>query len=235
MKIFPSHFIRTGNNIPKIYSKNNVKVINGNSFDYNMYLSSTKKKCKTKGNFGLFLEAPTPMFSGDIYIDGEKKDARGTPKKWFPSLNKFFSYIEKNEKIKIKIAPHPKVKHKKKYPNYYYGREIISEKLSDAAKKAKIFITRDSAGLSFAAIHNRPAIMIFTNELLSKRNSFLQNQKFYASKLGLEPINIDKPIDSEKLNKILKFKNKIYRIYKKNYLTTRSDKKRNFELIGNLI
>jgi len=130
------------------------------------------------------------------------------------------------------VAPHPKVKHKKKYPNYYYGREIISEKLSDAAKKAKIFITRDSAGLSFAAIHNRPAIMIFTNELLSKRNSFLQNQKFYASKLGLEPINIDKPVDSKKLNKILKFKNKICRIYKKNFSYKINNAR---ELIKNLI
>ncbi len=234
LNLFPTYLIRTGSkdlgNIPT----HSVKIINGNSFDYNMFLKSKIKKENNK-KYGLFLEAPTPLFSGDIFIDGEKPDARGTPEKWFPSLDKFFTKIENLKKIKIKIVPHPKLRHKKNKPNYYFGREIVSESLANLAKNSSVIISRDSAGFSYAAIHNKPAIFIYTNELLNKKNFFLDNQKFFASELGLKPINIDDEIENEALEQLFKFDKKKYFAYVRQYLTSRSDKKVNCEIIGKLI
>ena len=87
--------IRTGSkdlgNIPT----HSVKIINGNSFDYNMYLKSKIKKENNK-SYGLFLEAPTPLFSGDIFIDGEKKPMLEEPQK-----NGFLLSINFLQKLKI--------------------------------------------------------------------------------------------------------------------------------------
>ena len=86
----------------------------------------TKPKLLNVKNYGLYLEAPSPLFSGDSYLDGAKLTDFGTPENWFKSLNKFFSLIEKYKQIKIKVVAHPKVKHKSKYPKYYFGRSFTS-------------------------------------------------------------------------------------------------------------
>ena len=198
-----------------------------------MFLKS--KNIKNRFKYGLFLEAPTPLFAGDTFLDGEKTDVRGTPEEWFPSLDKFFSSIEKFKNLKIKIVPHPKVKHKTNRPKYYFEREIINKSLSEVAKNCELVITRDSAGISFAAIHNKPAIFIYTDEFVNKKNSFLDNQEFMASALGVKPINIDKKFNKKNIDDLFIFNKNIYRSYIKTYLTNRNDKKRNFELIGKLI
>ena len=233
-KLLPTFLLKTGSKtINKEYKKNKIKIINGNSFDYNMFLKS--KNIKNRFKYGLFLEAPTPLFAGDTFLDGEKTDVRGTPEEWFPSLDKFFSSIEKFKNLKIKIVPHPKVKHKTNRPKYYFEREIINKSLSEVAKNCELVITRDSAGISFAAIHNKPAIFIYTDEFVNKKNSFLDNQEFMASALGVKPINIDKKFNKKNIDDLFIFNKNIYRSYIKTYLTNRNDKKRNFELIGKLI
>ena len=230
----PNFFLTCGSQSPIVENRNkNTKVIQGNSFDFNMYLKSKNKKIGN--NYGLFLEAPTPLFDGDTHLLGVDKHYLCTPEKWFKSLNKFFNLIEKYKGIKIKIAPHPKVKHKSKYPKYYYGREIIDYNLSEVAKNSQVLISRDSFGLSFAAIHNKPAIFIYNNEFLEKKNNFLGNQKIYATELGLEPINIDTLTDPKKISHLFKFNKNIYSKYKKKYLTNRIDNKINYEIIGKLI
>ena len=83
-KLLPTFLLKTGSKaINKEYKKNKIKIINGNSFDYNMFLKS--KNIKNRFKYGLFLEAPTPLFAGDTFLDGEKTDVRGTPEEWFPS------------------------------------------------------------------------------------------------------------------------------------------------------
>ncbi len=235
LSLYPTYLVKTGSkNFRELKTQKNIKIINGNSFDYNMFIKS-KIKNKNSMNYGLFLEAPTPLFSGDIYIDGEKFGARGTPENWFPSLNKFFTKIEKFKNIKIKIVPHPKIKHKNSKPKYYFGREVVSESLADLAKNSSVIISRDSAGFSYAAIHKKPAIFIYTDELLNKKNFFLDNQRYFASELGLKPVNIDDEVNNETLQKLFNFNKNKYHLYIKEYLTSRNDKKINCEIIGKLI
>ena len=239
LKLQSNYLMATGKkSFDSLKSLNNkIFVVKGNSPDYNTYLAEQGKKSKLTGSYGLFLEAPSPMFLGDSYVDGTKIKAgeRGTPKIWFPSLNKFFQQIENHSNIKIKIAPHPKVQHKNKYPKYYFNREIISESLVIAAKKAKILITRDSAGMAYAAIYKKPVIFIFSNELKNKKNNFLENHKLYAKQFNAEPMNIDEKISKDKLNNLFFVDNKTCSRYTRNYLTARTDNKKNYQVIGKLI
>ena len=51
----------------------------------------------------------------------------------------------------------------------------------------------------------------------------------------LKPINIDDEIENEALEQLFKFDKKKYFAYVRQYLTSRSDKKVNCEIIGKLI
>ncbi len=232
LNIYPDYLIKTGRKFENLHNK--IKVFSGNSYDYNLYLKAKSKKIKEK-NYGLFLEAPSPLYLGDSYFDGVKLSDLGTPNKWFKSLNNFFSLIEKYKKIKIKVVAHPKVKHSSRYPSYYYGREVLNYRLPELAKNSKIFISRDSVGASFAAIHNKPAVFIFTNEFKLKKNNFLENQNFIAKSFGTKAINIDSQYDEKKIKKLFSFNRKKYKEYVKNYLSERKDKKNNYKIIGDIL
>jgi len=212
--------------------KNNklTKIILGNSFDYNMYLKYKNINYLKKNNYALFLESPAPAYNlGDSYII--KNNFVGTKQKWLNSINNFFDFVEKELKIKVLIAPHPKIKHSEKFSNLYNGREVVEDGLYQTSKNAKIIISRDSTGFAYAAIYKIPAIFIYTNELL-KNKIFLNQQKCFASCLGLKPINIDKDISKKNLDELLKFNKNTYGNYVRNYLTTRKDEKKNFEIIN---
>jgi len=210
------------------------KVILGNSYDYNMYLKYKGTRYIEKNNYALFLESPSPVHNlGDSYLTGNTYFS-GTKIKWLNSINKFFDFIEDELKIKILIAPHPKIKHPAKFSKLYKGREVAEDGLYKTSKNAKLIISRDSTGFSYAAIYKIPAIFIYTNELLDN-NRFLNQQKCFASSLGLKPVNIDNRLSSESFNRLLKFDENIYENYIKNYLSTRKDEKKNFEIINESI
>ena len=86
------------------------KIIEGHSFDYNIHLvtKNFQPKNNIKRNYALFLESPTPIFTGDANLEGINKDDKMTVKGWTNSLDKFFSFIENELNLEILISPHPK-------------------------------------------------------------------------------------------------------------------------------
>lgn len=213
-----------------IKDNKSTKVILGNSYDYNMYLKYKDTRYTERNNYALFLESPAPVHNlGDSYLTNNT-DFSGTKVKWLNSINKFFDFIEDELKIKILIAPHPKIKHPERFSTLYKGREVVEDGLYKTSKNAKLIISRDSTGFSYAAIYKIPAIFIYTNELLDNKR-FLNQQKCFASCLGLKPVNIDEELSRESLNRLLRFNENVYENYIKNYLSTRKDEKKNFEII----
>ena len=84
------------------------------------------------------------------------------PNTWVIDI--FGSRIGYKERIyKSYIAPHPKTKHEK-FPKYYGGREVISERLAKASFSAKMLVSIDSTGLSFGVLQNIPIIMIYSDD-----------------------------------------------------------------------
>ncbi|MBL6857130.1 MAG: hypothetical protein ISQ92_00425 [Pelagibacteraceae bacterium] len=213
-----------------IRKNKSTKIISGNSFDYNMYLKHKNIKYKKRQNYALFLESPAPIHNqGDRYLTGDR-NFFGTKKNWLKSINNFFDFIEKELKIKVLIAPHPKIKHLKRFSKIYDGREVVEEGLYQTSKNAKLIISRDSTGFAYAAIYKISAIFVYNNDLLQNKK-FLNDQESFASCLGLKPVNVDNKYSKKNLEKFLKFDKEIYNNYVQNYLTTRKDGKKNFEII----
>ena len=234
LQVTPDFSIKTGK-FSYVNKNKKTKIISGNSDDFNVFLSPKKIKInqsRTK-KFGLFLEAPTPLFEGDTFITKDDPKIFGDPKIWAKRLDIFFNFLETNLDLKIKIAPHPKVFHKSKFPKYYFGREIINYNLNDIAKYSKLFISRSSTAMGYAVMCNKPSLFITTNTLI--QGPKYQLQKTLSSEFGTQPINIDNHFDLTELKEALKINKKKYLEYKFKYLTSRHDKKTNFELIKELI
>ena len=231
-KLRPNFFLKYGSARSKYEDIKNIKILYGNSLDYNMSLKAKMENFRREDKYALFLESVLPAHNiGDAFITNDAKNSRGTANQWLSSLNNFFSLLEKNLKIKILIMPHPKIKHKSKYSKLYNGREVIKKKLSVVAKNCELILSRDSTGFSYAAIYNKPAIFMYNNELKQLNKQFIINQKNFAKELGLKPINIDINYSYNQILKLKSFSKNNYIKYKKKYLSCRKDNKINYQVI----
>ena len=104
----------------------------------------------------------------------------------------------------------------------------------ELVKNCKYVITHQSTSLSYATIYKKPIFFIYTNETKKNPGVFKYN-KFLSKLLVGKLINMNNysknDINHFKINN-LKTK---YNNYIKNYLTSRLDKKANFEIITSLI
>lgn len=233
------HLIFGDKDIKKLENKIKKNIVFGNSLDQNLYLVGKKAQpvsldfYKDK-DYAIFLESATPLFEGDNQLIGEHKEAQITKENWTISLNKFFSFLEKELRLQVLISPHPKVKHPNKFPDYYYGRRVLDDFAYLNSKKAKLLITRISTGISNAILNNIPIMIIYNNEI--KRNKgMLSKQFFISNQIGVDPINIDNYDKNYILNRSLDYNKDKYQKYKKNYLTLREDNLKNSDIFIELL
>lgn len=234
LKIEPKFFLKCGLYPQEIEKNNRVKILKGHSKDYNIHLKTKKIFFNYKRNqsYGLYLESPTPEHNiGDLYIMSGDQNSLGTAKNWLKSLNNFFNVVEKSLKIKILIAPHPKIKHLETFSSLYNGREILKEKTSIVSRNSKLIISRHSTAMSFAAIYKIPSIFVYNNELKLLNPNFIINQKKFANALGQNPINMDENFTKNEIIDLLKFNKKYYEKYIKLYHTSRNDEMLNIDII----
>lgn len=221
-------------NEKEVKGKKNQKIIYGNGFDYNAHLAVKNLKFKIKEkDYAIFLESPTPIFSGDNQIYGVDKNFELNRNLWVRSLNKFFSVIEKETNLKVLISPHPKSKHKNNRPSYYEGRKILNNFALFNCRNAKLIISRTSTGSSYAAIHNIPIMFIYSNDI-KKKPKLLTEIIEFAKHFGKRPINIDNFNINKLTQEIFKINKKKYYFYKKNFLTSLECDTKNSEVFLNL-
>lgn len=232
--LHPTHCLKCGiKDINNLYKKNNVKILEANSLDYSNYIVNIKKINRFnnyRNKFGIYLDSPTPLFDGDNIIAKRDKEYFFTVEKWFPSLNNFFDNLEDLLKFKIIIAPHPKVNYKN-YIDIYKKRKFLKTKLYAITKFTKLIIGRNSSAFSYCAINRKPALVITSNELMSKKKYF-EEQLYFAKELGTKLINIDNKFNKDEIHSAIKVNINALTKYKFNYLTSLKIDKPNFKIIG---
>jgi len=172
-----------------------------------------------------------PKYPTDSHL--YKTKVTETVKNWYGGLNRFFNNLENKFDLKVIIATHPKAKFEKKIP-YLGNRRAYKNSAMELVKNCKYVITHQSTSLSYATIYKKPIFFIYTNETKKNPGVFKYN-KFLSKLLVGKLINMNNysknDINHFKINN-LKTK---YNNYIKNYLTSRLDKKANFEIITGLI
>lgn len=220
----------------KKYKNSKTLVYKGNYYDYSNALiyktKSVDKKYKSNA-YSVLLDSPGPRFIADEILYRFK--ITHTPEKWFPAINTFFSFIEKNFKTNIKIAPHPKVKAKKFSKDFNY-RETVFNKLAHIVKNSKIVIVKapGSMALAYAALFKKPILCIYSNEMEVYKGQ-IDKLKAFADAFKTKIININKKYTKNSIAKILKVDEKSYEKYKYKYLTSRKDKKPNYKIVTEVL
>ena len=104
----------------------------------------------------------------------------------------------------------------------------------ELVKNCKYVITHQSTSLSYATIYKKPIFFIYTNETKNNPGVFKYNN-FLGKLVDGKLINMNEHSKSDLKNFKLKNLKIKYNYYIKNYLTSRSDNKANYEIITNLI
>jgi len=233
LNIKPEFLLIAGNKYYMNEQNKNIKCIKGNSWDYSRYVRhSGSANFKREKNYAVFLANPGPK---NPYADSFLYDAKIilTTKNWYLSLDRFFLKLENLFGIKVIIASHPKSKNEKKL-NYLGSRRAYSNKTIDLVKNSKFVITSSSTSISYALLYKKPIYFIYSNEL--KKNPSLMKTIFFLSKLlGTNSFNIDDFFNKDLILSSKKINKKKYIYFIKNYLTSRQDKKANFQIIQELI
>jgi hypothetical protein len=165
--------------------KDHRRMVNINYVDYDYYqLSQNNPERIISGDYCVFLDEGC-VYNEDVKIlDMEQLDSG----KFYGALNHFFNDIEKRFNLKVVIATHPGIKYDK---NVFLGRESYEGKTCELVKDCKFVISQSSTSTSFAVLHKKPIILIYTDEYAVKRKVNFRTLEFLSNKLGLKSYNID--------------------------------------------
>ena len=139
------------------------------------------------------------------------------PHNYYFSLNRFFDRVESQCGVKVVIAAHPK-------SNYdmdrFHGRACIRDLTPQLVKYAEFVITQTSSALSYAVLNFKPAIFVYTDDMLSLYTDTFMRQLHEISGYVDAPLgNIDRIADVSQI--IIRPPNvERYECYKYDFLTT---------------
>jgi hypothetical protein len=182
--------------------------------DYDEYLEHWHKRGEQE-NFAVYVDLGGPMFAWDhLYPDRREGDI--TSEKYYPSLCRFFDYVEKELELDVIIAAHPKSKHVD-HPEYYGRRRTFYDQTLQLIQKSKLVISMASSAISYVVLEKKPLLFITSveSEACLTRSNHLRT---VGLSLGTNLINIDKEPYSINLEKELLVNEVMYLKYKQENL-----------------
>jgi hypothetical protein len=181
--------------------------------DYDNYLDRLQKR-ETQANIAVFIDIGDPMFHADRNL--KHGVAHLTCERYYPSLCRFFDYVEKELKLEVVIAAHPKGKHVD-YPEYFGGRRVFRDQSLQLIKKSKLVISHQSTALNYVVLEKKPLLFITTAEYEADL-SYSKFLKLNGSWLGKRVINIDEVPYSISWKKELSVNEEMYLKYRQQYI-----------------
>jgi len=139
----------------------NTEVILAHSFDYDLYLKEPK-------------QAPVPARPSAVYLDsyfpfqrewqmyfGFRAEDKMDIKRYYELLNNFFAQVEKEYKVEVVIAAHPRSDYKIR-PDCFMGRKCVKGETIKLVRESKVVLSQDSLSVGYANLFNKP--IIFFNQ-----------------------------------------------------------------------
>lgn len=157
------------------------------SLDYDLFLKEVNASINDH-KFIVFLDQNLP-FNTDPIFSGTKRLT--TPDEYYPSLCKYFDYVEDRFGLEVIIATHPRFHNDKSY--LFRGRKVEKGNTAKLVKDSKLVITHYTTAVNLVVLYNKPVIFITTNDI---ENSFRQSAiDTLCRYFGKRPINIDREIN----------------------------------------
>lgn len=159
--------------------------ININSSDYNDYSYKNYNK-EVDQNYVVFIDQYFP-FHPDFVICG----AQTVPAEpYYESLNKFFSVLESQLKMKVVVAAHPKsLLYKER--NFFNGREIHFGRTCTLVKNASLVLAHDSTAIGYAVMSKKPIVLLALPSMEECLADHILFMKELSSRFSIPFVNVD--------------------------------------------
>lgn len=216
LRLYPDLVFVAGNNefnkVKKLKIKR-LKIVPFSTQDYSKTLQiNLNDHLKPYDRYAVFLsDRDYNLTPEDALFDKNAKSTL-TLDNWHKPLLKFFSNLERELKINIIIAAHPKSE-KKNTINIFNPRKVFFDQTHRLIKNCKFVITLRSSSLNYAVAYNKPIMFINSDSLTPSVQQFIN---YLAGHFNQSPLNINgeyylkiinfKKILSSKVNNLKKFK-----------------------------
>ena len=203
-------------------------IIQMNSFDYSQYLRGlVKEQSKVAG--AVYLDTGIPAFPSDFLLMGQKELLQVDT--WYPSLNKFFDFVEEALSLDVEVAVHPK--HiGREHADLFSSRNVLIGNTWSSVASRRLVIATFSTAISFAVCFDKPLILVWSDLIESgvdaRKKSFIEN---FAKETGAKIFSIDREYTEQELRDALVIDHAKRESYKRKYLTSRTDDKPNYQVL----
>ena len=220
LKLFglrPADFIVAGGTKSIDYAKNKyaqlltpaTEPLWAHTMDYDIFLEHERYSTQEKP-FGIYLDQYIP-FHSDYLRKGEMPDL--DIESHFSALRKFFALVEKELKIQIVIAAHPRSNYES-LPGYFGAREMIRGKTAELVKNSSLVIAHFSTAINFAIMFNKPILFVATKSLRQTLDfGYIQTMSQILHK---QPIIVDEIDELENVE--ISLDEKVYENYMEAYV-----------------
>ena len=206
-KLFkPFDIVFTAGNVLLKNPINAKKIVPISICDFENYLKTMSfEEVIVDSDYAVFLDINLP-YQSDLSLHNLPIV---NPEGYYNSLDRFFSMLEKDFKINIVIAAHPKsnlVNHE------FFGRKVFRMQTSELVKHSKFVLTHSSTALSYAVLNQKPVLFLYTSDMYFKYKNTVMGDIYAQSQyIGAAIYNIDDLKKSVILNlpdsgKYLKYK-----------------------------
>jgi hypothetical protein len=205
-----------------------IELINLSTWEFSSTISKKNNSTNLFNNkYAVFVNkvGPNKKTSDEIINNSTSPE---TAEKWYPSLNSFFSFLEKVFNLKIVIASHPK-SNEEGHLSYLDNRVSVLNQTEELIKGSEFVIGRNSTALGFAVIYKKPILFIHSNE--TKKNvSRLNEINNFSNYFKTKSVNIDDDINDKEIKSLISFDHQLYESYMNDFLTS-SSKNQNYKII----
>jgi len=157
-----------------------------NSNDYETYLSLEADKSRViSEKYILFIDIAFPIHPDIPSFYGVPM---GEKQRYLKVMNDFFNNIEKEYKLPVVIALHPKCTYT---DEDYGGRRTFKYKTGQLIRDSEMVLTQGSTSTTLAVIYNKPTLFFYTQYMLDYVPKAICKINWYAQSLGKEAIKID--------------------------------------------
>jgi hypothetical protein len=177
----------------------------------------------------VYLDTGFPGFPRDEVIEKIVEQVDGQD--WYPKLDKFFGFVERELKNKVEIAIHPKHVGRDHQP-MFGGRSSVGGKTPELVKNASLVIATNSTSISYAVAFAKPLILVTSNQIQNGRDQYKASLiANIATETGARIFNIDREYTEQDLREAMVIDHAKYESYKRKYLTSRTDGKPNYQVL----
>ena len=112
--------------------------------------------------------------------------------RYYPSLCKFFRYVENQLNLNVVIAAHPRSNYEL-LSDFFEGRPVFKNKTAELVQSSRLALLSCSTSINFPVLFHVPMLFITTNDL--ENSMFKDMIDRFSAYFDKTPINIDVDLD----------------------------------------